>query len=72
MSDETSRLEHAERELRDTREALNRARAEITQLRGENTDLRAVAGATTERMLLVEAQPGTMFFDHAIGTAYRI
>lgn len=33
MSDETSRLEHAERELRDTREALNNARAEIVELR---------------------------------------
>lgn len=52
VSDETSRLEHAERELRDTREALNRARAEIATLRAANTDLLAALGTHSTTMLL--------------------
>lgn len=52
MSDQTTRLEHAERELRDTREALNQARAEITTLRAQNDTLRGALGAHSTTMLL--------------------
>lgn len=52
MSDQDSREQALQRDLRTTHEALTNAREEIRELRVEIADLRATAGEHTVKMVL--------------------